>query len=77
MGKLRDRLEKQLETDHKKEAEDCIQLYNYLKEQNNGHVWQSQWSAITTVTFKGFPSDDRWYRPNDIGYAVLKGLSSE
>ncbi len=74
MGKLMDRLQKQLTTDKKKEAEDCLKLYEYLKEKDNGHVWGSRWESLTTVTFKGFPSDERWYKPNDIGYLVLIGL---
>lgn len=75
MGKLMERLQKQLKTEHNKEAEDCIVLYNYLKEKNNGHVWSTQWSCLVNTTFKGFPSDERWYKPNDIGYLVLKGLN--
>jgi hypothetical protein len=75
MGKLMDRLEKQLKTEHNIEAKDCLILYNYLKERDKGHVWSSAWQSLTTVTFKGFPSDERWYKPNDIGYLVLKGLS--
>ncbi len=74
MGKLMDRLQKQLKTNHKEEAEDCLKIYNYLKELNNGHVWDSQWNPLVSVTFKGFPSDERWYKPNSIGYTVLKGL---
>ena len=34
MGKLMDRLQRQLKTEHKKDAEDCIKLYEYLKEKN-------------------------------------------
>ncbi len=74
MGKLMTRLEKQLGTEHKQEAEDCIKIYNYLKEQDGGSVWESKWRVLTDVTFKGFPSDERWYKPSSMGYTVLKGL---
>lgn len=69
-----DRLQKQLTTDHKEEAEDCLKIYNYLKESNDGHVWDFQWGSLIDVSFKGFPSDNRWYKPNKIGYIFLKGL---
>ncbi|MGK2864674.1 MAG: hypothetical protein ACSLE0_22280 [Chitinophagaceae bacterium] len=39
MGKLMIRLQKQLKTEYKKDAEDCIEIYNKLKEINDGHVW--------------------------------------
>jgi len=73
MGKLLIRLQKQLKTEHEKDAKDCIEIYNYLVE-TTGHVWGSQWDSLTNVTFKGFPSDERWYRPNSIGHLVLQAL---
>lgn len=74
MGKLIDRLQKQLQTsEHKKDAEDCIKLYNWLQK-NSGHVWSSQWSFLVDVKFRGFPSDERIFKPSFIGYAVLKSL---
>ena len=69
-----DNLQKQLKSEYKQEAEDCIKLYKYLLEKDKGHVWSSSWRYLTSVTFKGFPSDERWYKPNDTGYLVLKGL---
>lgn len=75
MGKLRDRLEKQLETEYKKDAEDCIKIYNHLKE-STGHVWDSEWNPLVTPIFEGFPSDKRRYKPTSIGYIFLKGLES-
>jgi hypothetical protein len=76
MGKLLERLTKQLTTDKKQEAEDCIQLYNYLKETTGG-VWESKWSHLTDVTFEGFPSDKRWYKPSAIGYLVIQSLNTQ
>lgn len=75
MGKLRDRLEKQLETEYKKDAEDCIKIYNQLKE-STGHVWDSEWNPLVRTIFEDFPSDKRRYQPTAIGYIFLKGLGS-
>ena len=74
MGKLRERLEKQLKTEYKKDAEDCIKIYDKLKEMSGGHVWQSNWEQLTRVTFKGYPSDERRYEPSQIGRIFLKGI---
>lgn len=70
------RLEKQLKDPmHKKDAEDCIKIYNWIKSTDKeGRVWNSRWEALTEVTFKGFPSDERTYKPNITGYTVLKGI---
>jgi len=76
MGKLMDRLQAQSkDPDHKKDAEDCIKLYNWVKDTDkDGCVWSSRWSPLVDVTFKGFPSDKRTHKPNVTGYALLKGL---
>jgi hypothetical protein len=74
MGKLMVRLEKQLATEDKKDAQDCIEIYNKLKELDNGNVWSSKWNGLTDVTFEGFPSDKRKYKPSSIGYIFLKGI---
>jgi len=75
MGKLMDNLQKQLKTEHKKDAEDCIELYNYLKERSNGRVWESQWNPLTNVTFTGiYPNTIRIYKPNHLGHLILEGL---
>lgn len=41
MGKVYNDLLRQLETEYKEEAKDCIKVYNKLKELNNGSVWES------------------------------------
>lgn len=75
MGKLMDSLEKQLETEYKQDAEDCLVIYNHLKETTGG-VWNSQWRPLVDTIFKGFPSDERRYKPTTIGYLVIKGLKT-
>lgn len=77
MGKLMDYLQKQLQTELKKDAEDCLKIYEKLKELNNGSVWSSQWQQLVDVRFKGFPSDDRTYKPSKLGYVFLKGIEEK
>ena len=79
MGKLYDRLQKQLKSeDHKKDAEDCLKIYEKLKGLNHGSgVWSYQWQQLVDVKFKGFPSDDRTYKPSAIGYVFLKGIEEK
>lgn len=76
MGKLMVRLEKQLTTEHKKDAEECIKIYNKLKEMYDGKVWSSNWTPLTDVTFKGYPSSERRYKPSSIGNIFLKGINN-
>jgi len=38
MGKLLDNLNKQLNSEYKKEAEECLLIYNKMEE-ITGHVW--------------------------------------
>jgi len=72
-----DYLQKQLQTELKKDAEDCLKIYEKLKELNNGSVWSSQWQQLVDVRFKGFPSDDRTYKPSKLGYVFLKGIEEK
>lgn len=76
MGKLMDRLQKQLKNpETKKDAEDCIKIYNWIKDTDkDGRVWNSRWEPLVDVKFKGFPSDERTYKPNITGYTLLKGI---
>lgn len=77
MGKLLDRLNKQLTTEYKQDAEDCLKIYNRLKEKSGGHVWGSDWNKLVNTTFKGYPSDERRFNPTDLGYIFLKGTEEE
>jgi hypothetical protein len=73
MGKLLDRLQKQLNTEYKQDAEDCLKIYNHLKEITGG-VWESQWNPLVSTIFKAFPSDQRRFKPTATGLIFLKGL---
>lgn len=76
MGKLMDRLQLQLKTEYKQDAEDCIIIYNKLTELDNGSVWDSKWRFLVDTIYKGFPSDDRRFKPTDVGYIFLQGLKT-
>lgn len=73
MGKLKDRLDKQLKTENKKDAEDCLKIYEYLKE-SMGHVWESNWNPLVSVRFEGTYPYKRIYKPTSLGYIVINGL---
>lgn len=79
MGKLMNRLQRQLKNpDTKKDAEDCIKIYNWIKDTDpKGCVWESRWVPLVDVKFKGFPSDERIYKPNITGYTLLKGIECD
>lgn len=79
MGKLYDRLQKQLKIEeYKQDAEDCLKIYEKLKEINNGSVWESSWNPLTTVKFVGTcPNSERIYKPSQEGYVFLKGIEEK
>ena len=76
MGKVREALKKQLKTEYKQDAEDCIKIYDYLLE-TTGHVWESEWRVLVSTNFEGFHSNGRRFKPTVIGYMFLKGLDNE
>ena len=79
MGKLYDCLQKQLKLEgYKKDAEDCLKIYEKLEEMNNGKVWESSWNPLTTVKFVGtYPNSERVYKPSKEGYVFLKGIEKK
>jgi hypothetical protein len=79
MGKLYERLQKQLKSEeYKKDAEDCLKIYEKLKELNEGSVWESSWNLLTTVKFVGtYPNSERIYKPSKEGYVFLKGIDKK
>ncbi len=72
MGNVRDSLQKQLETEYRKEAEDCIKIYDKLKEISKSYIWRSHWDALTEVIT--FISNIPVYKPSPIGEVFLKGI---
>ena len=65
--------------EHKKNAEDCIKIYNKLKEMNGGSVWSSDWQVLTTIG--GWvgerPHAQMACKPSKVGYVFLNGIKSE
>lgn len=75
MGKLLIALEKQLKTENKQAAEDCLLIYNALQESNGGHVWGSQWNQLVVTTWDGYyPNSKRISTPSSIGRMYLVGI---
>lgn len=74
-----DRLQKQLKSPkHKKDAEDCIKIYNWIKSTDkDGKVWSSRWNPLVDVTFTEFPRDGRIYKLNLNGRTLLKGIQND
>lgn len=79
MGKLYDKLQKQLGTEFKKDAEDCLKIYEKLKEINNGSVWELDWRQLTTIG--GWIGEKHpktmAYKPTKLGYELLKGIEEK
>lgn len=77
MGKIYDRLQKQLQVEeHREDAEDCIKIYNKLKEMNDGSVWSSDWQVLTTIGgwIGERPHAQMAYKPSKVGYVFLNGI---
>lgn len=53
-------------------TQDCIKIYNKLKEIGEGKVWISCWNALTMpILDKSLPV--LGYQPNSVGKIFLKG----
>lgn len=67
MIRVYNNLQEQLKTEeYRKDAEDCIKIYNKLKEIDEGKVWISCWNALTMpILDKSLPV--LGYQPNSVG----------
>lgn len=74
MGKLLTRLEKQLKTENKQDAENCLKIYNYLVK-TTLHVWEGEWNVLVNTKFGTISNENRTYKPTKIGEIFLKGLT--
>jgi len=80
MSKLYNALQDQLKTEYKKEAEDCIKIYNVLKaisreKYGEEHVWSSDWNVLTTTMLvESYPNVRKMYKPSHIGKVFLIGI---
>lgn len=80
MGKMYDILKRQLlSKEYRKNAEDCIKIFNKLKEINDGSVWESDWKVLTTTCgcMGKQPHIQMVYKPSKVGYIFLNGIKSE
>lgn len=80
MGKLYDQLQRQLKSvEYKKDAEDCLHLYEILKEISGGYVFIPDWDRLTT--FSGYighpPHIELAMKPSKLGYALLNGVGEK
>ena len=77
MGKLMNALQKQLKNPElKKDAEDCIKIYNWIKDTDpKGCVWSSRWNPLVNVRWDGiYPNNTAIYKLNITGYTLLNGI---
>lgn len=72
MGNIYNSLQEQLKTKYKKEAEDCIKIYNKLKEISGGSIWIADWNVLAEV--RTFVSNIPVYKPSYVGEVFLKGI---
>ena len=76
MGKLLDRLQKQLATENKQDAEDCLKIYQYLEE-TTGHVWESEWNVLANRKLIGQYPYKSVYSLTPMGKTFLKGIENQ
>jgi len=73
-----DGLEKQLKTENKKDAEECIEFYKHLKSTDkDGRVWSSRWEPFTELIFNGYGSRNKIYRLNNTGKTFMAGVRAQ
>lgn len=72
--KTRTLLHNQLVTRYFKEAKDCLKIYQFLAEMDDGHVWSQKWNVLV----KHCCSRDNvhFFKPTKIGEIFLKGLEA-
>ena len=69
-------LQEQLENPkYKQDAEDCIEVYNWLSATDNGCVMQRKWYPLIDIVFKGvYPNKEKICKLNLTGSTLLKGI---
>ena len=80
MGKLMNRLQKQLENNNtKSDALDCIKVYDWIKDTDGeGRVMESRWNPMVTVKHEGkYPNYLRTYKLTIMGQTLLKGMERD
>lgn len=76
MSKLSEDLTHQLSIDESDDTKECLTLYDIILI-TTGHVWESQWDALTKCEFIGvYPKTKKFYKLNELGKLVIKGYNS-
>ena len=74
-GKLEKALIRQLKTEFKEDAEQCFIIFNYLKQTQDGHIWESSWRPLVSVRWEGiYPNNIGFYKPTYLGKLLIKDL---
>lgn len=75
MGNIERKLHEQAQMEEfAQDAEDCLKIYNALKDYD-GHVWDSQWRVLTKMGCKKVSSEYVfYYLPSYVGRIFLNGL---
>ena len=78
MGKLYNSLQAQLKLEeYKQDAEDCLKIYDKLKEMYNGHIWESNWNPLVETGFIGtYPNSKRISKLTYLGKLMLKDIEN-
>ena len=58
----------------KQDAKDCLIIANKLKELDDGHIWSSKWSVLTSVRWVKDKEWKRQFEPSEIGKIFINGL---
>lgn len=78
MSEFKDQLLKQLETSYSENARECLEIYETLKELNNGSIPSDQWMVLIDVKRLKSYSGFTWIHvPSKVGYIFLKGLKNQ
>jgi hypothetical protein len=67
---------KTIKTEYKEDAENCLIIYNKLGRNVCWICFGSNWTPLVNTIFKGFPSDERRFKPTEIGKIFLNGLNN-
>ena len=71
---VRLQLRQQLWSQYEKEAEDCLKIWQFLKESDHGVVDWEKWDVLVKIALR---NTRKWhYKPTKIGRIFLKGLKA-
>lgn len=78
MSRIYDYLQKQLKSEeHRKDAEDCLKIYEKLKDISKGCAIHNHWRQLVDTHYGRFGSRERTYKPTKIGRMFLKRIEED